>query len=252
MIPAKLSSNPQYGYELCQPDRNGHRLPRDQQTHIVMQVPIHCTSEDKQIDLAFYVWGQVPIAQANAVTDELARGFSVAATVARSAFSLLPKWRQWPWYGVSEIQVTVSLEEVSNCTPSISADVQIVAELAEALREESKRRSETERAFEKAKDYIYDSMGSSLYGQHAQIRSAAQFIEACRGRAALSYGDFMDDSRHDKLMPYIDHLLRLKNPAHPNVRAAEQARTLVYLSRCPEFWRETPPRPTDFSLDWLS
>jgi hypothetical protein len=252
MVTVTLSSNPQYCMELSQCDRNQRPLPRDRQTHIIMQVPIHCTNSDKDINVAFYVRGELPKAEVEAVSDDSSREFSIAATIARSAFELLPQRRYWSWYGLSDMPVKVPFEPVSISTPSISKDVQIASELADALRTETKLRGEVERAFEKAKDYLYHLMGSSFYGCGSQVRDAALFLDACRAREAWSYGDFMDDSRYDELMPYIQHLLGLKNPAHPNVRDSERARRLLFSMHCPKFWRETPPSPSQYRLEWLA
>jgi hypothetical protein len=217
-----------------------------------MQVPICCTSEDKDIDVAFYVRGELPIADVQVVNDDMSREFSIVVTIARSAFELLPQRRQWSWYGLSDMPTMVPFEMVSSSTPPLSKDVQIVPELADALRAETRLRREVERTFEKAKDYLYHQMGNSLYGCASQVRDAALFLDACRAREVWSYGDFMDDSRHDKLAPDIEHLLGLKNPAHPNVRAAEHAQRLIYLMRCPKFWREVPPNPSLYRLEWLA
>lgn len=155
------------------------------------------------------------------------------------------------WYGISDIWVTVPFETVSCSTPPVSKVVQISPELADALRVETKVRRDVNQVFEKARRYLTNMMGSLLNGSAPQIRSAALFLEACRDREVWSYGRIMDDSTYDKLMPYIDHLLRLKNPARPNVRAAENARQLIYQMHCPEFWNNPPPHPSQYNLDWL-
>lgn len=52
-------------------------------------------------------------------------------------------------------------------------------------------------------------------------------------------------------MPDIEHWLRLKNPTHPKVRAADDARTLIYLTRFPEYWAKPLPQPALYGVDWL-
>lgn len=251
MFSVKLTSNPHHHRDLCQLDWRENPLPRDQQTHIVSQVPIQCSSDDNSISLAFYLRGEIPLSETRQVEDRFIQSLSVAATIARSAFAYLPKCHRWNWYGLMDIRVVQPFEIVSNSTPPLSIDVEIFPDLAKALQVETKMRQEVATVFEKAKDFLWDRMGSSLNNIAANVREAARFFDDCRACEVWSNGSFMDDSRYKTLRPYIEHLLRLKDASHPNVRDSGKVRDIVYLAKCPQYWARIPPQPAHYQLGWL-
>lgn len=249
MFPVTLKSSPYHALDLRQRDYDGQPLSPSKVTRAVSQVPIHCSSSDRTIDVAFHVRGEVPLSETEQAQDTSTRSMSVAAVIARSTFALLPRLRRWEWYGAMDIAVTEPFEVLSSSTSSLSAEVNIFPELAEALCDETKMRRQVADVFEKAKRFLMDYMGRSLYGVGGEIRSVAQFIEECRARELWTYGAFMDDNRYKALMPYITRLLKLKDASHPNVKDSDRVRDMLFSYHCPTYWAAPPPQPTHYSLE---
>jgi hypothetical protein len=179
-----IRAKSQYAFELGERDHDGQSVSRDRQTHFIVRVPIHVSSADKEVAVAFYVRGKVPKATVEGISDLLVRSFSVAAAVAKSASQFPPRCREWTLYGSTEIGVTEPVEGGAISTPSLSVEVEVFPELAEVLRAETKLRREVKIAFEKAKEFLLRDMRYT--GARNEIRSAAQFIEACRDREVWS------------------------------------------------------------------
>lgn len=251
MTPLTLTSDLHAGLEFGQRDENGRIVPRERQTHFNYQVPIDCATTDGAIKLGFYVQGRIPAVDISTLADPERRDVSGAAMVAKSAFAHLPKIRTWPLYGSTEIRVTEPFAELPRFSEPLSMEVFIFPETSEALASETNLRRSVRRAFEKAKDFLYEALGCSPHGREAEIRSAARFFEACRRGRAADYGCWLDDYGHRDLMPEIEHWLRLKNPTHPKVRAADNARQLIYPTHFPEYWAIPLPQPALYGVEWL-
>lgn len=165
--------------ELCQLDRQGEIIDRDDQTLFCCGVPLRCQTDDKAIDVGVLLYAEVAVNRVGG-DERRNRVGAVAYAASREAIPLLARSARWNLYDLHRVSISgkdvlLSAAEEYELTQDERLSDEVVAELTAATT----LHREIETAFEKAKNFLESNLDICEKSPRAQRRPAGLSRNAC-------------------------------------------------------------------------
>jgi len=235
--------------EYCEQDQNGDIVSRESRTRFLAGLPITATSKENQVDLTFYVWGEVPVSVANRFPEGRSRLNAVADAIMRSKAVQLSAALEWQTHGKIDVRVTEDLRESPESGPPVEIQIEVMPLCLEHLKRETKRMADVEAAFEKAKAYISEKLEHPLGNDASKVLAAAKFITACDKASFDPFEAYRDYDFVDRLNEGLDAMMRSpKFLSERYQRGRERAGEAAFLLHCPLYWLKVPPDPATLMI----
>lgn len=229
--------------ELCQVDWRGDIVDRDKQTRFCAAVPVRCRTEDKKIDIGFWLHVEVDLNELEHVPPD-SRLIAVAHAAVEEAIPRLAKYAPWQLYGPNGVRIPSATKiAVPAETYEVKRDHSLAPSVVDQLAKATAFHAEVSAGFESAKKFL-DSNLDWLRDDPHRARSTAMFLAECMRSDGAPMMGMWNREKAGRLVDEVNDLIRRRNRNHPGyVSAAHSISSILYMIHAPTVWAKHPPSP---------